>query len=243
MDGEAGNDTVEVNGAAAAGDSFTVNPNGQRVRFDRVNLVPFNLDIGTSERLDVNAGGGDDTIIGSDGLAQLISSSFDGQDGKDRITGTDGADELSGGTGNDLIRSRDRAADRVDCGSGLDLAIVDRRDRVSRCNIVLGGRARVLVAGKSADVAGGAAALRLRCVATQRCSVTVQLLRAGKTLGTKSLTIRSRASKRVSVKLNQRDRRLVTAASGRSLRVQVRIDARDAQGNGWRTTAPIQLTS
>jgi len=94
----------------------------------------------------VNAGGGDDRIAGSKGLARLISSSFDGRAGKDRITGTDGADELIGGPGRDIIRSRDRAADLVDCGSGLDLAIVDRRDRVRQCNVVIGRR----VAGRSA---------------------------------------------------------------------------------------------
>jgi Ca2+-binding RTX toxin-like protein len=146
MNGEAGDDTVQVNGAAAAGDNFRVKPNGKRVRFDRLNLVPFTLDIGRSEHLDVNAGGGDDRIAGRKGLARLISSSFDGQAGKDRITGTDGADELIGGPGRDIIRSRDKAADLVDCGSGLDLAIVDRRDRVRQCNVVIGRR----VAGRSA---------------------------------------------------------------------------------------------
>jgi Ca2+-binding RTX toxin-like protein len=150
MNGEAGDDTVEVNGAAEAGDDFRVRPNGNRVRFQRLNLVPFTLDIGTSEQLDVNAGGGDDRIVGSKGLARLITSSFDGQDGKDRITGTDGADELIGGPGRDVIRSRDRAADQVDCGAGLDRAIVDRRDRVRQCNIVLGGRAYGRPAGRSA---------------------------------------------------------------------------------------------
>jgi Ca2+-binding RTX toxin-like protein len=143
MNGAAGKDTVEVNGAAAAGDEFRVKPNGRRVRFARLNLVPFTLDIGTSERLDANAGGGDDRIVGSKGLARLIRSSFDGQDGKDRITGTDGADELIGGPGRDVIRARDKSADLVDCGTGLDLAIVDRLDRVRQCNIVVGGRARV----------------------------------------------------------------------------------------------------
>ena len=146
MNGAAGDDTVEVNGAAAAGDNFRVKPNGKRVRFDRINLVPFRLDIRTSERLDVSAGGGDDRIVGSKGLAGLISSSFDGQGGQDRITGTDGVDALTGGPGRDIIRSRDRAADQVDCGTGLDLAIVDRRDHVRGCNIVIGSR----LAGRSA---------------------------------------------------------------------------------------------
>ena len=51
MDGDAGNDGVEVNGSPTAGDDFTINPNGARVDFDRVNLGIFSLDI-AAERLD-----------------------------------------------------------------------------------------------------------------------------------------------------------------------------------------------
>jgi Ca2+-binding RTX toxin-like protein len=240
IEGAGGHDTDEVNGAAAA-DDFRVTPNGTRVRFERLNLVPFSLDIATSEHLDVNAGGGDDRIVGTSGLAALISSSFDGQDGRDRITGTDGADELLGGPGTDVIRSRDRAADTLDCGSGFDLAFVDHRDGVRNCNVVVGGRMRVLLSSKTARTAGGVAALRLRCVSSERCSVSVRLQRAGRTLGTKSLTIRSGASRRVGVKLAGQGRRLAANASRAGARVQVQIDARDGSGNGWRTTAPIML--
>src|SRR4029453_6528488 len=45
--GDAGRDDVEVNGAPAAGDVFTVRPNGVRIKFDRTNLVPFTIDIGS----------------------------------------------------------------------------------------------------------------------------------------------------------------------------------------------------
>ena len=47
--GDDGRDDVEVNGAPAAGDIFTVEPNGARIKFDRPNLVPFSIDIGSSE--------------------------------------------------------------------------------------------------------------------------------------------------------------------------------------------------
>src|SRR5262245_36720898 len=47
-EGGAGNDTVEVNGGNAS-ETFTVTPNGTRVRFDRTAPAPFFLDIGTSE--------------------------------------------------------------------------------------------------------------------------------------------------------------------------------------------------
>jgi Ca2+-binding RTX toxin-like protein len=101
-EGGAGNDTVEVNGGNAA-EQFTVTPNGTRVRFDRVNPAPFSIDIGTTENLQVNMNGGDDTFTGANGLATLIQISVDGGAGNDTITGSDGADKLSGGDGNDLI--------------------------------------------------------------------------------------------------------------------------------------------
>ena len=63
MDGEAGLDRVEVNGAAGAGDAFEIAPNGLRVKFDRVNLVPFTLDIATAETFEINGLGGDDTLL------------------------------------------------------------------------------------------------------------------------------------------------------------------------------------
>ena len=72
MEGGAGIDTVEVNGSDTAGDEFTIAANGARVDFDRVNLGPFSLDIGTTERLEVNGLGGDDTITGASGLDGLI---------------------------------------------------------------------------------------------------------------------------------------------------------------------------
>jgi Ca2+-binding RTX toxin-like protein len=101
-EGGDGTDTVEVNGGNGA-ESFTVTPNGTRVRFDRITPAPFSIDIGTSENLVLNMNGGDDTFTGSNGLASLISLSVDGGTGNDTITGGDGADRLSGGDGNDTI--------------------------------------------------------------------------------------------------------------------------------------------
>ena len=49
MEGGDGNDTAEVNGGNGA-ETFTITPNGTRVRFDRVSPAPFSLDIGTTEK-------------------------------------------------------------------------------------------------------------------------------------------------------------------------------------------------
>jgi Ca2+-binding RTX toxin-like protein len=101
-EGGTGNDTVEVNGANA-GDQFTIAANGSRVRFDRLNLIPFSLDIGTTENLVVNGLGGDDAITAGNGLADLIHLTLDGGDGNDRIAGGDGNDTIIGGRGNDEL--------------------------------------------------------------------------------------------------------------------------------------------
>src|SRR5829696_1097734 len=242
MDGADGNDTIEVNGGGG-GEQFTVKPSSTpgRVQFDRTGPTPpgpFNLDIGTSENLVLNAGGGDDTITGSKGLAGLIKSTFNGDDGNDRITGTDGEDVLNGGNGNDIIRARDKAADRVDCGSGFDLARVDKRDFVRGCNIVIGGGLKVKIRSKVLQVAGGAVALKLRCVGARRCEGRVTLVRGGKQLGAKKFDIKRR-SKTVRLKLNRRGLRL---ASAKGAKVGVRIDAKDKNGNGWRSTTTRRLT-
>ena len=59
--------------------------------------MPFSLDIGTTEKLEVNGQGGDDTITGAAGLAGLIKLRLDGGEGDDSITGGDGDDALYGG--------------------------------------------------------------------------------------------------------------------------------------------------
>jgi hypothetical protein len=61
------------------------------VRFARRNVVPFRLDIATTERLLVNAGAGDDTISVRKVPAGLIAGTFNGQGGDDTITGTGSA--------------------------------------------------------------------------------------------------------------------------------------------------------
>lgn len=117
-EGGAGTDTVEVNGGSGA-ESFTAAANGGRVRFDRVNPAPFSLDIGTSENLTVDAGGGDDQFDGANGLAALIDLTVDGGAGNDGIRGGDGDDVLLGGDGNDVIDGQ-RGADVGFLGTGDD---------------------------------------------------------------------------------------------------------------------------
>lgn len=116
MDGDAGNDEIEVNGSANAGDDFRITPGaGNRTTFDRVNLVPFNLNT-LAERMTVSGLGGDDSIAGAAGLAGRILLTLNGNTGVDTITGGDGADRVSGG----------EAADVLDGGAGDDRVTGDR---------------------------------------------------------------------------------------------------------------------
>jgi hypothetical protein len=58
----------------------------------------------------------------------------------DRIYAGRGADHVFGGAGADVIRIRDRFRDWVDCGTGIDTVVADRRDRVrSNCEHVTRG--------------------------------------------------------------------------------------------------------
>jgi Ca2+-binding RTX toxin-like protein len=102
MEGGAGIDTAEVNGGGGA-EVFTVTANGARVRFDRVDPAPFSSDIGTTEKLVVNANGGDDFFSATGNLAALIEITVDGGAGNDTILGSNGKDILLGGDGDDFI--------------------------------------------------------------------------------------------------------------------------------------------
>jgi hypothetical protein len=55
----------------------------------------------------------------------------------DRISGTSLPDVILAGAGNDVVRTRDRSIDVVDCGAGRDTAIVDTGDQARACERVL----------------------------------------------------------------------------------------------------------
>jgi Ca2+-binding RTX toxin-like protein len=101
-EGGADTDTVEVNGGNGA-EHFTTTANGSRVRFDRVTPAPFSIDIGTSEKLTLNANGGDDRYSATGNLAALIAITVDGGANNDTLLGSNGADFLLGGDGTDFV--------------------------------------------------------------------------------------------------------------------------------------------
>ena len=72
LEGDAGSDTVHVIGAAERADAFVVAANGDRVAFTRTNLVPFTLDIGTTEKILVYRGELTDTVQ----ISRLATTQF-----------------------------------------------------------------------------------------------------------------------------------------------------------------------
>jgi Ca2+-binding RTX toxin-like protein len=118
-EGGNGIDTVEVNGGNGA-EVFSVTANGTRVRFDRLDPAPFSIDIGTSEKLELNANGGNDSFSATGNLAALIQITVDGGAGNDTLLGSNGTDLLLGGDGEDFIDGQ-QGNDMAFLGAGDDV--------------------------------------------------------------------------------------------------------------------------
>src|SRR6188474_2881469 len=117
-EGGSGIDTTEVNGGNGD-EQFTATANGTRVRFDRLNPAPFSIDIGTCEKLVLNANGGNDSFSATGNLAALIKITVDGGAGDDTLLGSNGIDLLLGGDNNDFIDGQ-QGNDVVFGGAGDD---------------------------------------------------------------------------------------------------------------------------
>jgi hypothetical protein len=83
---------------------------------------------------------GDDRSLGGDGSDDVLGGKGDdfshGGDGGDQVFDDQGADHLRGGRGNDRFWAHDGDRDRIDCGPGEDIALIDRRDVASDCEHV-----------------------------------------------------------------------------------------------------------
>ena len=145
--------------------------------FDRLNVNapgPFNLDIAGSERLDLNASGGDDTLNPNGPVAGLAGWVIDveGGDGNDTLAGAaEAVDLLNGGAGTDTLKSRDSSADSLTCGTEVDSVVADAQDAANAdCETVDRGLVAdpALPAGPAADVTAPLVALARRGVLTGR---------------------------------------------------------------------------
>ena len=209
MNGDAGRDDVEVNGAPTAGDVFSVQPNGSRIRFDRPNLVPFSLDIGSSETMHANGLGGDDSItVGDVGLSVTAaggpgndtltggssSETLLGGSGDDTLNPGSGLDVVSGDDGNDTVNVRDTTADLARGGDGndsvvadgADLDILDGFETVDRPVLVMPSPVNtatrpVTIKGGTVKVRKGTASIKVSCPVTSsgNCAGSLAVRTAG----------------------------------------------------------------
>jgi Ca2+-binding RTX toxin-like protein len=70
------------------------------------------------------AGGGGDDLLRGGRKAGVLQ----GDAGEDRLIAAPGRQLLLGGAGDDFIDARDDSRDDIDCGDGVDVAVVDRRE-------------------------------------------------------------------------------------------------------------------
>jgi Ca2+-binding RTX toxin-like protein len=254
-EGGDGTDTVEVNGGNG-GEVFEVKPSAVagRVAFDRTGPNPpgpFNLDIGTSERLDLNANGGDDSLNAAGPVTGLAGLTIDaeGGDGNDTLAGgSQAVDALSGGAGADTLRSRDQTADSLSGGSEIDSAVVDAQDLVGGdVEIVDREQAAQDTVAPAVKVSKKAvrvnrrrvAAIRVTGPASEDSTVTVKLRRKGKLLGSKSIALDAGKSKLVRVKLSRKAFALLKQRD--RLAVKAIVTAEDAAGNSRKRTVALTL--
>jgi hypothetical protein len=84
---------------------------------------------------EVVGGSADDTLTGSGAANSLFggpgNDTLEGRDGHDLLEGGDGVDKLDAGNGDDTLRSRDAAADTVNCGAGTDSIDADPADTIA----------------------------------------------------------------------------------------------------------------
>jgi Ca2+-binding RTX toxin-like protein len=193
-------------------------------------------------------GAGDDTITGNDadnaiegfGGADVLSSGggsdeVDGDAGDDLLDGGTGVDTIDGGAGVDALRSRDKSADQVDCGSSGDTLIADRLDDPEpSCE----GVSKGLVIAKSAklDKSGKSATLEVSCpkVEGTDCKAKVKLKANGKPIAAGGAKIPSGKSKDI-------DLDLAKAPGGGKLHALASASFKDAEGVKVTTTQKVTV--
>ena len=269
MNGEDGLDRIE-NNLGAADDVSQVKVLNGKVRYDRVN-APFGLNIATSEVLELNTFGGNDTLDVSPGVGALIAITADAGAGDDRFNGNDEADTFFGGLGNDTLAPgagsdavdgqdgndtlliRDGAADLARGGAGTDSATVDHIDAVAadveNVDRAKSG-ARALSIGKTAKVTlkNGKyrTKLALTCDASalEGCKGTLSLLSSKVKIGGASLQARLAGAK---YSLKAGEKRGITVKLPSNIRRlarsgKVKVQAVSRNAAGDQTTSTRNLT-
>ena len=232
FEGGAGNDVAQDNGGNAA-EHFVVSANGQRVTATRDTGAPFFLDIGTSETLDLNANGGNDSVDVNGGLAALIKV------------------DVNLGDGDDSVRTRNDSSELVDGAAGTDSAQVDATDAVSNVEAIDAPAVipppdviapKAAVESRRMKVSGGRAAVRLSLPAGESdSSGRIRILRGGKVVGSLAIELTGGEAKTFRVALGRKTRIALAEAPGKKLRATVKIKLTDAAGNAATVSKRLNL--
>ena len=192
MNGDAGNDTAVDNGGAGV-EHFIVSAQGQRVTATRDNLAPFFLDIGTTETLDLNANGGDDTVEVNGGLGALIKVDANLGDGNDTIKAPQ--------------RRRRRHRRRGRHRHGHDRRERPGHQRRERRRAAAARPRRSPSLSKKLKVKGGKAKLRITCPAGgAACKGKAAILRGKKVVGSIAINMQPGQTKIYKIQLNRKTR-------------------------------------
>jgi hypothetical protein len=99
---------------------------------------------------------GNDTIFSGQGDHTVYAAG-----GNDRVVAGAGSNHIFSGPGNDLVEATNGKQDAIDCGTGHDIAVVDKIDTVKHCEVVLkpsaksGSLKHPIPIGLSADLGNG----------------------------------------------------------------------------------------
>jgi hypothetical protein len=236
-EGGPGDDTAVLNGGAAD-EHFVVTGNGARVTATRDTQVPFFLDIGTSELLELNALGGRDSVDVGDGVGRVLAT------------------DLAGGDGNDTFRTRNDSVQRIDGGTGADFAQVDARDILTNVEVTdkpgvtppagppkpdtVGPK--VAVASKTLRVKGGRASLTISCPAGESsCSGRARIVRGKKVVGSTSVTLAGGERQTFKIALTRKTRIALSKQNDDRLPVTVTVSVKDAAGNTGKASRRVNL--
>jgi Ca2+-binding RTX toxin-like protein len=232
FEGGAGNDVAVDNGGAAA-EHFVVSANGQRVTATRDNGAPFFLDMGTMETLDLNTGGGDDTVDVNGGLGALIKV------------------DANLGDGNDRINARNDSAQIIDGAAGTDTAQVDATDQVTNVETLdapaaggagAGAKPKVAFVSKALRVKGGKAILKVTCPAgATACNGKARILVKKKVVGSIAIKMAPGQTKTYRIQLKRKTRIALSKDADKKIAATVKIRAKDAAGVTAKSSKKLKL--
>jgi len=133
INGGAGYDTTQVNGADGPGDQFDLREENGQAIFNRLNLGLFTLTNESIERFEINGQGGDDSLtVGELSASDVKKVVFSGGDGNDTLDARESSTtiEAYGGDGDDLLLGGS-AVDTFFAGAGNDIVVGQRGNDIA----------------------------------------------------------------------------------------------------------------